>query len=63
MLSSQRCLCFQELFDEYSRALAGIDAKHFRLRAFLFRASEFPLTPEELEDAEQFFRKSSRSSR
>ncbi|GAB4816617.1 hypothetical protein N2152v2_003663 [Parachlorella kessleri] len=52
----------QELFDEYARALRmpGTPVKTFRMRVFLFRAAEDPLTPEDIVAGDRYL--SSRAS-
>ncbi len=55
----------QEMFDEHARALRmpNTPVKLFRMRVFLFSASEDPLTAEERADAEKFFLRRSHASR
>lgn len=63
MLLDEKIFRLQELFDEYARALRlpGTPVKTFRLRVFLFRAAEDPLTPEDIAAADKYL--SSRASR
>lgn len=51
-------LCWQELIEDYMAHLQrpGTPCKTFRIKVFVFMASEEPLTPDEIMEGQHFFR-------
>jgi hypothetical protein len=51
-------LCRQELIEDYMAHLQrpGTPCKTFRIKVFVFMASEEPLTPDEIMEGQHFFR-------